>query len=147
MYKVKRFARSYIDPIRWDDHGIKDIDTLVEYSKKYESDMKDLSVLMYSKKIRLLIRDIRGGFMYEDGPNGGETHMLSDYNKKNKFLLYSKKVFSDKGVDTYHRVNYAIYKPEIIEADSSKRLIFKIVIQSVKGHELLGRKGYSEMED
>ena len=65
MYKVKRFARSYIDPIRWDDHGIKDIDTLVEYSKKYESDMKDLSVLMYSKKIRLLIRDIRGGFMYD----------------------------------------------------------------------------------
>lgn len=147
MYKVKRFARSYIDPIRWDDHGINLIRVNIEYSKKYESDMKDPSVLMYSKKMRLLIRDIRDGFMYEDGPNGGETHMLGDYNKKNKFLLYSKKVFSDKGVDTYHRVNYAIYKPEVSQDSPSKILVFKIVIQSVKGHGLLGRKGYSEMED
>ena len=85
--------------------------------------------------IKKLIKDINDGFFYVDGPNGGDTHYLSDYSKPDKFLIYSK------SINVSDRLNYAIYKPDKISGNA------KIVLMRCKGHGLLDGRNYSEMED
>lgn len=146
MYKIKRFTK-YSENIRWYEDEDSTRLVTVEYSKKYNSDLMDISVNAYRDIIKKLIKGIKSGNFIYDDMEDEETHMLGEFNKKNKFIMYSKKI-KYKGTDTFNRLNYAIYKPElIIDNNGNKYSLVKIVIQSVKGHGLLGRKGYSEMED
>lgn len=146
MYKIKRFTK-YSEGIEWaeDENSIRRVN--IEYSKKYEKDISNPLVVPYNKIIKSLIKGIRSGNLYDDISNE-ETHMLGDFSKKDKFLMYSKKIIDSNGKDTFNRLNYAIYKPQV-EIDNQGFIItiYKVVIQSIKGHERLGTKGYSEIED
>lgn len=117
--------------VEWSDEIIL-ID--VQRSSTFERNYNDLSMRPYLRVIKELIRDIRSGFIYDDGPNGGDTHYLSDFSKPGKFLIYSK------SISVSDRLNYAIYKPD--ENGTSK-----VVLMTCKGHKLLDGRSYSEIED
>lgn len=117
--------------VEWD----KDIlHVVIEKSSAFERDYNDLSIKSLIPRIRLLIKDIKNNFIYSDGPNGGDTHYLSDFSKPGRFLIYSK------SISVVDRLNYAIYEPD-------EEGVSKIVLMRCKGHGLLGRKGYSELEN
>lgn len=107
----------------------------IQRSKSFERDYNDISMRLSIPTIKKLIKDINDGFFYVDGPNGGDTHYLSDYSKTDKFLIYSK------SINVSDRLNYAIYKPDKISGNA------KIVLMRCKGHGLLDGRNYSEMED
>lgn len=107
----------------------------IQISKSFERDYNDISMRLSIPTIKKLIKDINDGFFYVDGPNGGDTHYLSDYSKTDKFLIYSK------SINVSDRLNYAIYKPDKISGNA------KIVLMRCKGHGLLDGRNYSEMED
>lgn len=107
----------------------------IQRSKSFERDYNDISMRLNIPTIKKLIKDINDGFFYVDGPNGGDTHYLSDYSKTDKFLIYSK------SINVSDRLNYAIYKPDKISGNA------KIVLMRCKGHGLLDGRNYSEMED
>lgn len=106
----------------------------IQRSKSFERDYNDISMRLNIPTIKKLIKDINDGFFYVDGPNGGDTHYLSDFSKPGRFLIYSK------SISVVDRLNYAIYEPD-------EEGVSKIVLMRCKGHGLLGRNGYSELED
>lgn len=48
----------------------------IESTNKYSQDTKTLSDAE-KKTLAKLKKDIRDGFLYEDGPNGGDTHFFT----------------------------------------------------------------------
>ena len=106
--------------------------------RRYSDEMKDYGPID-KKKIRGLKKDLEDGFIYTDGPNGGDTHYLTDQNKyPNKFHLMSKKI------NTSDRMNYGIYPPKLDEI--RRRLIIPITIWTIKGHTIYGQGTYSDNE-
>jgi hypothetical protein len=130
-FREKFYARRD-ENVEWKEE-ITSVD--IQRSKSFERDYNDISMRLSIPTIKKLIKDINDGFFYVDGPNGGDTHYLSDYSKPDKFLIYSK------SINVSDRLNYAIYKPDKINGNA------KIVLMRCKGHGLLDGRNYSEMED
>ena len=130
-FREKFYARRD-ENVEWKEE-ITSVD--IQRSKSFERDYNDISMRLSIPTIKKLIKDINDGFFYVDGPNGGDTHYLSDYSKTDKFLIYSK------SINVSDRLNYAIYKPDKISGNA------KIVLMRCKGHSLLDGRNYSEMED
>lgn len=130
-FREKFYARRD-ENVEWKEE-ITSVD--IQRSKSFERDYNDISMRLSIPTIKKLIKDINDGFFYVDGPNGGDTHYLSDYSKTDKFLIYSK------SINVSDRLNYAIYKPDKISGNA------KIVLMRCKGHGLLDGRNYSEMED
>jgi hypothetical protein len=130
-FREKFYARRD-ENVEWKEE-ITSVD--IQRSKSFERDYNDISMRLSIPTIKKLIKDINDGFFYVDGPNGGDTHYLSDYSKPDKFLIYSK------SINVSDRLNYAIYKPDKINVNA------KIVLMRCKGHGLLDGRNYSEMED
>lgn len=130
-FREKFYARRD-ENVEWKEE-ITSVD--IQRSKSFERDYNDISMRLSIPTIKKLIKDINDGFFYVDGPNGGDTHYLSDYSKPDKFLIYSK------SINVSDRLNYAIYKPDKINRNA------KIVLMRCKGHGLLDGRNYSEMED
>lgn len=106
--------------------------------KRYSDEMKDYGPID-KQKVRGLKKDLENGFIYTDGPNGGDTHYLADQNiHPDKFHLMSK------AINTSDRMNYGIYPPELDE--TRRKLIIPITIWTIKGHEIYGQGNYSEIE-
>lgn len=80
--------------------------------------------------------EIKKGYIYEDGPTGGDTEYL-DFPGENSHLM-SKKI---NGSD---RFNYRVYPPTI-EEDENGFPIYrqKIVLESCLGHGRNGARNYS----
>lgn len=109
----------------------------IEATNKYSQDTKTLSEAE-KKILAKLKKDIKDGFLYEDGPNGGDTHFLRDYSKKEKHVTFSKKI-----TDTL-RFNYTIYPlsiKSITDSKTKKKIHYlsqKIVYQSCGNHTMNG---------
>lgn len=84
--------------------------------------------------VKKLIKDIKDGYLYDDGINGGDTHYLSDFSKSGVYLMYSKEI------TLTDRLNYRIYKPVKYSEDL---YVCKVVIDNISGHNVSG-KSYSE---
>ena len=148
--KVKRFSRR--DPMlplekqfRADPEIEKKYGKLkiaIHTTKRYEDDLsKHYSV--ERKTIRKLKEDIMDGYLYEDGPAGGDTHYLSDYSVENDHHTLSKYVTSSD------RLNYIVYRPDLRKNEETGELeyIQDIVLASCKEHYGYGVGTYSETED
>ena len=108
----------------------------LEYHKDYNSDARRGG--FDKKKVKLLISDIKNGYIYEDGPNGGDTHYLSTFSSQGKFLTFSK------AVNEKDRLNYRIYPPAEFQdpSDKSKKYLQKIIILSCREHKIPGQGNY-----
>lgn len=105
--------------------------------KKYSNDMSQLGSIDKAK-VKALRKDLKAGYLYEDGPAGGDTHYLSDFSNKGKHWM-------SKSINTSDRMNYIIYPPELDE--KKREIVIKAVIQSLLGHLGPGQKEYSEKQD
>lgn len=111
----------------------------IQRTKKFLAQFKD-QMPGDQEIIRSLIKDIKAGYYYSDGPSGGDTHWLKDFSHKGRSHMMSKKV-------NYHdRLNYRVYKPSL-EYDEDGNLLptqtLKIVLESCADHGRNGAKNYS----
>lgn len=114
--------------------GISEINISIQESKKFNEQFSN-QFLTEKSVIKKLKKDIRQGYLYEDGPAGGDTHFLSDFSHKDSHVL-SKKITEED------RLNYRIYEPVIEDSKNGPVWNQKIVLESCKGHELNGTPDY-----
>ena len=124
-------------PEEWKGKYIK-TKVIVSYGPQYSKDMMIVGDVQ-KKVIRNLIKDIKNGYYYTDGPNGGDTHYLAKESKPSKFHRMTK------SPNNFDRLDYNIYPYELDE--KNKQLIIPIVIQSVKYHNIPGKGLYSVTEE
>jgi hypothetical protein len=124
-------------PSEWDGKYDK-VYVDVKYGKQYS---KDLAIMgdIQKKTIRNFIKDIKLGYYYVDGPNGGDTHYLSKKSKPSKYHRMTK------SSNTFDRLDYNIYPPVLDE--NKMEVSIPIVIQSAKFHNIPGEGLYSEIEE
>jgi hypothetical protein len=123
------------------EQKIGELKIVVETSKKkWEQDMSNFPKGSPDRiKINQLKNDIKDGYYYEDGPNGGDTHWLKDFSHKDSHLM-------SKIINNNDRLNYRVYPPEVVMLDSGEfRYQQRIVLESCKGHERNGAANYSEV--
>lgn len=83
-------------------------------------------------------KNVKQGYLYEDGPEGGDTHILGDFSSnKRKFHRLSKKVNDED------RFNYIVHEPELnLLEDGTYSYTQKIVLETCKKHKIYGGKKY-----
>ena len=142
---VKRKTYSRRDPMpepftipnEWDgkwetiEYAVRQVD------KKYNDEIKQFGPLE-KQKIKKLREDLKNGYVYQDGPAGGDTHYLEDYSKPEKYHKLTKTI------NTSDRLEYSVYPPTLDE--KNKKLVVPIVIQSLKGHTIYGQGTYTERD-
>ncbi len=145
VLRQKEFRRDQIpphkiftaDPQIEQDLGIK-MKITIEQSKKYNEQTRTGLFQGLKSDISKLRDDIKAGYLYEDGPNGGDTHYLSDYSRKRDSALMSKVIGK-----TIHRLNYRVYEPEIVEDKNGElHYIQKVVLESCIRHDTNGAGEY-----
>lgn len=116
----------------------------LEYNKQYKKDINSPGTDKI--RVRNLIKDIKNDYLYDDGPNKGDTHFLEDFsdplNKKINSVVFSKKV------NNFDRLNYRIYNPRVISFFDEKSktnktiLIQRVEILSCRNHNIPGQGDY-----
>lgn len=114
------------------EYAVRQID------KQYNKDMQELGSID-KQAVRKLRKDLKEGYLYFDGPNGGDTHYLSDYSNPGKYHRLTK------SINTFDRMDYLVYPPELDE--EGRKLVIPVVIQSLRGHLIYGQGEYSEIEE
>ena len=117
-------------------YGIDKIKIDFLNTKKYDTQIGTKS-FTERETIKKLRSDIKKGFLYDDGPNGGDTHFLSDFSHKDDHMLSKK-------INSRDRLNYRVYRPYPIEDENGDPVLYqKIVFESCARHETNGRdEGY-----
>lgn len=108
-------------------------------TKQYSEDKKLLGPIL-GKIVDGLRRDIRDGHIYDDGPNGGDTHWLKDFSNKNSIMM-------SKRISDSDRLNYRIKPPTLIPNPTNKSeliYVIPVTIERCYGHSRLGTKGYTD---
>lgn len=113
------------------------IEYAIDYTKKYNDEIKQFGPLE-KQKIKKLREDLKNGYVYQDGPAGGDTHYLEDFSKPDKYHKLTKTI------NTTDRLEYSVYPPTLDE--KNRKLIVPIVIQSLKGHTIYGQGTYTERD-
>ena len=131
-FTLKRKLYRRDEPVKWEILGSTKI--IVEYSSRYSKQISSSSMSVNKSLVKKLIKDIKDGYLYDDGINGGDTHYLSDFSKSGVYLMYSKEI------TLADRLNYRIYKPVKYSEDL---YVCKVVIDNISGHNVSG-KSYSE---
>lgn len=131
-FTLKRKLYRRDEPVKWEILGSTKI--IVEYSSRYSKQISISSMSVNKSLVKKLIKDIKDGYLYDDGINGGDTHYLSDFSKSGVYLMYSKEI------TLTDRLNYRIYKPVKYSEDL---YVCKVVIDNISGHNVSG-KSYSE---
>lgn len=111
------------------DRVIFDVAEKKNYAKEYQQ-LGNID----KERVKGLRKDLKNGYIYSDGPNGGDTHYLEDFSNKNKHWV-------SKEINTCDRMNYIIYPPMFDE--ENRQVIVPIKIQSLLGHTGPGQKEYS----
>lgn len=107
--------------------------------KTYNNEMKEFG-LVDKAKVRALKKDLENGYIYSDGPAGGDTHYLEDRSlHPDKFHVMSK------SINTCDRMNYGVYQPVLDE--DNRLVIIPITIWAIKGHTIYGQGEYSETDN
>ena len=109
-----------------------------QVDKQYNKDMQELGPID-KQTVRKFRKDLKDGKVYQDGPNGGDTHYLADYSDPGKFHRLTK------SINTFDRMDYLVYPPVLDE--ENRRVLIPIVIQSLRGHTIYGQGEYSEKLD
>lgn len=92
-------------------------------SKLYNKQRRTFGPAINKFRIKQLLKDIKRGYIYKDGPAGGQTHILGDYSILGKFYVFSKKI------DKNHRLNYRVYPPKVlINAKTNQKQYIKLII-------------------
>ena len=102
-FTLKRKLYRRDESVKWDILGSTKI--IVEYSSRYSKQMSNSSMSVNKSIVKKLIKDIKEGYLYDDGINGGDTRYLPDFSRPGIYLTYSKEV------TLTDRLNYRIYKP------------------------------------
>lgn len=125
-------------PDEWEDKYDNVIYKVSQVDKEYN---KDITKFGPTEKalIKGFRKDLKNGYIYVDGPSGGDTHYLSDYSSPNKYHRMSK------SINDFDRLVYLIYPPILDEKNS--KVIIPIVIQSLDGHKIYGQGTYSDTEE
>lgn len=131
-FTLKRKLYRRDEPVKWEILGSTKI--IVEHSSRYSKQISSSSMSVNKSLVKKLIKDIKDGYLYDDGINGGDTHYLSDFSKSGVYLMYSKEI------TLTDRLNYRIYKPVKYSEDL---YVCKVVIDNISGHNVSG-KSYSE---
>lgn len=127
ILRQKQFARRdplpnpFPIPDEWEDKYNDVIYSVSQIDKSYNKDIAKFGSIDKAK-IKGLRKDLKNGFIYSDGPNGGDTHYLSDYSNPNKYHRMSK------SINEFDRLVYLIYPPILDERNS--KVIIPIVIYS-----------------
>ena len=115
-----------------EDYGVE-LEILVVRSKTFD---KQYQKSAYKSEIKRLIKDIRAGYIYNDGNFGGDTHYLSDFSHKDSHVLSKK-------INDIDRLNYRIYRPRLVKKPNGNWDYFmKVVLESCEGHTLNGTPDY-----
>lgn len=116
-----------------------DID-IVPSKSKWANDRSKLSITDKSI-VDKLKNDIKQGHLYDDGPNGGDTHWLKDFSNKDSHLM-------SKFISYENRLNYRVYKAIVdIDEDGKVKYTIKVVLESCLGHGRDGAKNYSDVSE
>ena len=101
---------------------------------------KDYKTLMPSsqKIVDDFEKEVRQGYLYDDGPSGGDTHILGSYSSNiRKFHRLSKII------NGHDRFNYIVSEPELKDnKDGTWSYIQKIVLETCAEHKIYGGKKY-----
>lgn len=125
-------------PREWEGKYDKIEYAVDQIDKQYNKDMQELGSID-KQAVRKLRKDLKDGYLYVDGPNGGDTHYLSDYSNPEKYHRLTK------SINTFDRMDYLVYPPELDE--EGRKLVIPVVIQSLRGHLIYGQGEYSEKEE
>ena len=128
--RLEESQKFYPSPELIDKFGVCEVD--IQKNGNFTEQYQETT---YRSTIKRLIQDIRNWYLYEDGPNGGETHYLSEFSRLGKFLTFSKKI------NNSDRLNYRIYPPKV---ENGKYKI-KIVLINCIGHQISGIGTYSNI--
>lgn len=126
-------------PDEWGEYETK---YRIRRSDQYNKDMSGFGEVE-KQYVRKLVKDIKNGYIYTDGPNGGDTHYLKKYSNPNKYHRMSK------SINTFDRLVYSIYSPKLEEdvETGEKVIAIPIIINSLKGHNIPGQGLYSNVEE
>ena len=128
--RLEELQKFYPSPELIDKFGACEVDI-----QRDDDFIEQYQETTHRSTIKRLIRDIRDWYLYEDGPNGGETHYLSEFSRLGKFITMSKKInYND-------RLNYRIYPPKV---EYGKYKI-KVVLINCIGHQISGIGTYSNI--
>ena len=110
------------------------IEIRVSETKQYNKDMAVLGSIDKAT-VRQFRKDLKDGFLYTDGPKGGDTHYLADKSGPTRQRF-------TKSINVSDRFDYIIYPYEL---DEKNRVVsLPVVIQSLIGHTIYGQGTYSE---
>ena len=119
------------DPDLVKEYGPSEL--IIIASKKYNEDLKKLGIKGSADRnvLEKLKKDVRSGYLFNDGPGKGDTHPLGDFSKKDKSYVFSKKISEQ------HRFNYRIFPPKLELDDKTGKLRYgrKVILVSCYGHE------------
>jgi hypothetical protein len=112
--------------------------TFIVKTDTYRENFKSLMPTNQERVLRLE-EDIRKEYLYEDGPAGGDTHILYDYShSKGKRESH----FLSKKIDSHNRFNYRVYPPGIYNINGKDIYLRKIVLSTCEGHKINGGPDY-----
>ena len=101
---------------------------------------KDYKTLMPSsqKIVDNFEKEVRQGYLYEDGPSGGDTHILGDYSSNIRKFHRLSKIIND-----HDRFNYIVAEPELKPlGDGTYSYTQKIVLETCAEHKIYGGDNY-----
>ena len=128
------------DPNIEREYGVK-LKIAVYTTKRFDDDLaRHYSV--EKKIIRDFKKDIIKGYLYYDGPAGGNTHYLGEFSKDGDHHALSK------CINSIDRLNYLVYEPELTQDDNGNYVYLqRVVLTSCKEHYGYGVRNYSEIDD
>lgn len=95
MFSSRRDTPPEIEiPEEWED---KEKSYDVSYGTYYNDHIKSFGPID-KRRIKQLIKDLKDGYLFNDGPGGGDTHSLNDFSKPGKIVISKSITPSDRMV-------------------------------------------------
>ncbi len=131
-------------PSEWSEYEVK---IRVKGTKRYDKELP-----LFTKEERNLIKkyweDLENYYIYQDHPDRpqGKTEYLAEFSKPTgqhkKFHRLTKRI------NINDRFDYLVYPPELEKQDDGTyKVIIRVVIQSLKDHNIAGQRKYSNIEE
>ena len=135
LFRRDDFSDADFEVLKPDPEKVKEYGNLIiqmEPSDMYNKGISKLGIKGSQDRKRLenLKGDIKKFYISVDGPNGGDTHYLGDYSKPGEYYVFSK------SITDIHRLNYRVYKPQVIIEGNIKKYVQRVVLISCYDHEM-----------
>jgi hypothetical protein len=116
----------------------------VEVTTRYDDELKTFVSNSERKLIKNYKKDLEDGFLYSDNPlrPNGMTEYLEEFSKPHsKVNPYHRLT---KRINNSDRFDYIVYPPILNEKE--RVVIYRVVIQSLRGHNIAGQTTYSKID-